>query len=298
MSNDCNSSPTRPVWFSHRLVLVPATPAEEDLPTWAGLPCDPQNRGCYLRGRLRSSASWATLARSDALLIVDQNDVEFVQPGQKVSIKLDELRTRTFKAQITQVSAIDLDQVPAGFAQGSWELSSLTDKSGRERPIRRCLPGAGSAPKIRITNAPGIPRQGKNSRRSRIARKSGSAYCATNFSVLNQWMAADAIIGRCVGNYGQDAGYPSLLGLPRDAATPQKFAPTRQPCYNRRILFGARFGTWGMGHVWECPRLKPCEPDGGARHHSVAVRNASSCLFNPLFNHRSDLFPRGSTARS
>jgi putative peptide zinc metalloprotease protein len=116
---------------------VPPPPAvEEELPTWSGLPCDPYNLGCYLEvGTLVGLVGEP--GAMDALLIIDQSDIEFVRPGQSAAVKLNEYRSRTLAGTIAQVAQIDLDKVPLVLSHKlGGELSTVTDKSGRERPLR------------------------------------------------------------------------------------------------------------------------------------------------------------------
>jgi putative peptide zinc metalloprotease protein len=76
-------------------------------------------------------------AAVDALVIVDQSEVEFIRPGQSVEIKLNEYRAQTLAGQITQVAQIDLEKVPLVLSHKTGgELPTVTDKAGRERPIR------------------------------------------------------------------------------------------------------------------------------------------------------------------
>jgi putative peptide zinc metalloprotease protein len=115
--------------------LSPDTP-EDELPTWSGLPSDDHNVGCYFEVGTLVCLVGNTSAM-DALLIVDQNDIEFVRSGQAVEIMLNEYRRQTLVGQVKQIAQIDLEKVPLVLSHKSGgELSTVTDESGRERPIR------------------------------------------------------------------------------------------------------------------------------------------------------------------
>jgi putative peptide zinc metalloprotease protein len=76
-------------------------------------------------------------AAMDALIIVDQSDVEFIRPGQPVEIKLNEYRAQSLNGRISQVAQIDLENVPLVLSHKTGgELSTLTDQAGQERPLR------------------------------------------------------------------------------------------------------------------------------------------------------------------
>jgi len=115
---------------------LPSPPAnEKQLPMWSGLPCEPANLGCYLDvGTLVSLV--AEPDKMDALLIVNQSEIEFVRPLQEVEIRLNEYRAETLVGKIAQVAQIDLETVPLVLSHKSGgELSTVTDKSGAERPM-------------------------------------------------------------------------------------------------------------------------------------------------------------------
>jgi len=73
----------------------------------------------------------------EAILVIDQADIEFVQPGQLVRLKLDELPWRTLRGTIEDVAKREVEAASprlAGKAGG--ELATKTDpRTGVEKPI-------------------------------------------------------------------------------------------------------------------------------------------------------------------
>lgn len=106
------------------------------LPEWSGTPLEPRNLGAFLKeGEL-----FCTIAdpqKMEAILIIDQGDIDFVQPGQSVRIKLDDMFWKTFRGTIEEVAKREVEAASprlAGKAGG--ELATKTDpKTGIEKPI-------------------------------------------------------------------------------------------------------------------------------------------------------------------
>jgi putative peptide zinc metalloprotease protein len=106
------------------------------LPEWSGTPFEPRNIGAFLReGELFCLIGQPQ--NMEAILVVDQADIEFVQPGQFVRLKLDELHWRTLTGVIEDVAKREVEAASprlAGKAGG--ELATKTDpRTGIEKPI-------------------------------------------------------------------------------------------------------------------------------------------------------------------
>jgi len=135
---------------------VPQKPAAEgELPHWYGTPLDPRNLGCYLEeGQLFCLVGDPT--RLQAILIIPQEEVEFVSVGQRVSLRLDDLPGQEFPGVIEEISQIDLKVTPrhsSNKAQG--EVPSKTDESGVERPLNISFQA-----KVYLDNPDGLVRLG------------------------------------------------------------------------------------------------------------------------------------------
>jgi putative peptide zinc metalloprotease protein len=93
------------------LIRSSADDEESLLPTWSGSPLEPQNLGAWLPTRtlfcqIGDPAKW------EAILLVDQADMDFVRVDQEVAIKLDGLPHRTFVGKISAISPADLKRTP------------------------------------------------------------------------------------------------------------------------------------------------------------------------------------------
>jgi putative peptide zinc metalloprotease protein len=122
-------------------VVVPALsiagddPDQVRLATWSGTPLDRENCGATLAdgvlvcriGRPRDL---------EAILAIDQADVEFVQAGHPVEIFLEQQPGRSFASTIQNVAWIDMQHAPQGISsKRGGELLTTTDAAGRDRPL-------------------------------------------------------------------------------------------------------------------------------------------------------------------
>lgn len=118
----------------------PLTPHREDpegrLSAWSGTPLEPENLGAYLEpGVLFCQVGNPN--EMEAILVIDQADVEFVAPGQQVDIKLNELPHETLTSKIVEIANLDLKVTPHRLSsKAGGEVASHVDpNSGVERPM-------------------------------------------------------------------------------------------------------------------------------------------------------------------
>lgn len=110
------------------------------LPTWSGSLLEPRNRG-------------ARVAESDMIcrvgdpkkvvaeLIVDQSVIDRIRPGQSVRLKLYAFPHQTIRGRIDKVGVDKLATVPPALTRsGSGGVDTVTDESGRPRPLRPAYP--------------------------------------------------------------------------------------------------------------------------------------------------------------
>ncbi|MGQ9822156.1 MAG: HlyD family efflux transporter periplasmic adaptor subunit [Thermogutta sp.] len=119
-----------PPWKARR-----ETP-ETTLAEWSATPMEPRNLGAYLRaGDLFCLIG--DPQQMEAVLIVDQADVDFVRSGLSVRIKLDDLPSQTFRGEIAEVAKRQAEAASirlSGKAGG--EVATKTDpETGLEKPI-------------------------------------------------------------------------------------------------------------------------------------------------------------------
>lgn len=106
------------------------------LPTWAATPLEPKNVGCLLQAGTQFCLV-GDPGQMEAVLVIDQDDIDFVRVGQEVEIKLDHLPYDTFKGKIEKIAAEEMDASSRRLsAKSGGELSTETDpSSGVERPM-------------------------------------------------------------------------------------------------------------------------------------------------------------------
>jgi putative peptide zinc metalloprotease protein len=114
-------------------VLPPASQrknaSEAELAEWSGTPLDERNRNAFLKtGTLFCMIGDAE--RLEAVLIIDQGDVQFVREGQQVRLKLDERPGEVLTGIVREVAAIDLKVTPRELVQHE-DLPTRMDEEGR-----------------------------------------------------------------------------------------------------------------------------------------------------------------------
>jgi len=114
---------------------VPAVTDEEDLPAWTGRPLDPTNRGCtvdfgQLLGLIGDPRQW------QALIVVDQEDVEFVHVGDEVELLLDAFPERFIQGRVAEIAIGEMRETSQRMSNKSGgELATKSDPTAGERPL-------------------------------------------------------------------------------------------------------------------------------------------------------------------
>ena len=154
--------------------------SEDELPTWSGTPLEAENLGCYLeKGQLFCQVG--DPKQMEAVLVIDQADIEFVRKDQVVEINLDTMPQQTFthnvdpidgskqRLTIEEVARSDLKVSPIGLsAKAGGELATRQDAAGMERPLStsyqarvsvddphgQLLPGLRGKAKIKVGSQP------------------------------------------------------------------------------------------------------------------------------------------------
>jgi putative peptide zinc metalloprotease protein len=114
--------------------MKPREDPEGALPSWSGTPLQPENVGCFLE----KSTLFCLVGNQDemeAILYVDQSDVGFVDIGQEVEVKVDELPHDVLRGTVEEISPDAVKVVPEHMSTKSkGELATETDESGKEIP--------------------------------------------------------------------------------------------------------------------------------------------------------------------
>ena len=106
-----------------------------ELASWSGLPSDRKNE----RATLEEGTVFFRIGDSDrweALIAVDQADIELLKKEQVVDVKVDELPDLTFRGTITEIARREMHESPKGLSNKSGgDLATETDAAGVERPL-------------------------------------------------------------------------------------------------------------------------------------------------------------------
>jgi putative peptide zinc metalloprotease protein len=136
-----------------------ATHADHAAPSWSGTLLDENNLGCHVQA---SSALCLVGDRSqmEAVLVIDQADVELVRPGDKVEIVLDEQKGEVLCGAVEEVASREMLSAPRRLSNKSGgDLATRTDASGQERPQSTSY-----AARVPLRNDEGLLRDGLRGR--------------------------------------------------------------------------------------------------------------------------------------
>ena len=101
--------------------------ASDELPFWTGQPLDPANQDAFLETGTLFCLVGDPHA-FEALLVIDQSEIAFVQAGQQVQIQIDQLPGRYLLGQIEELAQIDAEAVPPELvAAGRLPLTKQAD---------------------------------------------------------------------------------------------------------------------------------------------------------------------------
>ncbi|QEG40131.1 hemolysin D [Roseimaritima ulvae] len=122
------------------IVLPPPDKPQRDtssgmLPDWEGSPLSEHNRGALLT----PDTLLCQIGSSDsleAILIIDQGDIQLVREGDAVDLKLDSRKMTTFSSEIKELSTQDRDYVSSGMSsQTGGDLETEIDpQTGQVKP--------------------------------------------------------------------------------------------------------------------------------------------------------------------
>jgi putative peptide zinc metalloprotease protein len=123
---------------SGQLVPPPSRPAARQghsLTAWTGRPLEVRNVGAYLEastlvGRIAQSG------QLEAILAIDQEELDFVAAGQRVELLLNQLPGEKLAGQIDRIADENMQSVPARLsARAGGRLATRTGASGSEEPL-------------------------------------------------------------------------------------------------------------------------------------------------------------------
>ena len=108
---------------------------DRQLASWHGTPLQERNRGAYLQeGTLFCQVG--DPRKMEAVLVVDQADIDYVRKNDHVDIKLDEMPLDELRGEVIEIANEPLRTVPRHLGNKSGgELATKTDEAGVERPM-------------------------------------------------------------------------------------------------------------------------------------------------------------------
>ena len=108
---------------------------EGQLPSWSGTPLQKRNLGAPLE----EGDVFCLIGdpnKMEAILYVDQGDIDFIKKGQHVEIKLDELPFEVYQGTIEEIAPSESKFSPKQLStKAGGDLATTTDESGVEKPM-------------------------------------------------------------------------------------------------------------------------------------------------------------------
>ncbi len=104
-----------------------------ELPSWSGTPLDESNRGVTLEAGIEL-CQIAPADRYEAVLAIDQNDIEFISTGQRVELLLDHVADRHVSGQIVEIAEVDLSVAPRELVEHP-DFPTRLGSDGVPRPV-------------------------------------------------------------------------------------------------------------------------------------------------------------------
>lgn len=134
---------------------------EEQLPTWTGNPFAEKNQSAYF-----AESDLLCLvgdpSHMEAVLVVDQSDIDLVDKEDEVDIKIDSARLETFSGIVRQISEMNMKETPENLAsQVGGSLDTKTDASGRLRPMNTSYQARVSLENVKVPLRAGYRGQAK-----------------------------------------------------------------------------------------------------------------------------------------
>jgi putative peptide zinc metalloprotease protein len=156
---------------------------EDELGTWSGTLFDDVNLGAWVQ----VADPFCMVGDPndlEAVLIIDQGDVEFVREGQKVWIRLNSHPAVTFESEIEQVAANELEMAPPGVSRNhGGPLATVTDRqTGAQRPQSTAYPAWAKIDQKGQALQNGMLGQGKIQTESRTLGYRVVRFLATTFN--------------------------------------------------------------------------------------------------------------------
>ncbi|MEL7498505.1 MAG: HlyD family efflux transporter periplasmic adaptor subunit [Planctomycetota bacterium] len=121
------------------VILPPNVPREpvksNELRRWSGVPLDPRNVGAFL-DRNTLVCMIADPDEFEAIVVIDQSDVQLVKPEQPVKMLLEQSRSRLVSGSVVSVAQDELSTVPRELSQtNGGPVAVKPSADGQETPV-------------------------------------------------------------------------------------------------------------------------------------------------------------------
>jgi putative peptide zinc metalloprotease protein len=117
----------------------PRTPRQEtdtgEIGRWHGTPLDPKNLGALLEQQTLVGQIVPDMSRMEAVLAIDQADIEFVRPDQSVEILIHQIPCEIHESKTDMISPSKMKTVPPALSsQNGGDIVATPDGSGNDVP--------------------------------------------------------------------------------------------------------------------------------------------------------------------
>lgn len=160
--------------------VVRLRPADDALEHWHGTPLDPANRGATLREQTLFCYV-GNPAKLDAVLWIDQRDIEFVLPGQSVSLQFSSAPSQRRHGHVEEVATARTELLPR-------ELTVAGRIAVKDTPSGPIPAEASYEVRVRLTQAADAPLFASGQARIRC---SGLSLATRLWRLLRSTFAAD-----------------------------------------------------------------------------------------------------------
>ena len=136
------------------VIRAPGGNSQVDLPTWSGTPLDSENLGATLLpgGPGNLFCQIGDPNQWEAVLVIDQDDIDWVREGQQVRLMFEESANHVFESQIDHRSTDVMKTAPPRLASTSGgPLPAQSEQDGTVRPLHTSYQAV-----VRLDNRTGL----------------------------------------------------------------------------------------------------------------------------------------------
>jgi putative peptide zinc metalloprotease protein len=106
-----------------------------ELPSWHGVPLEAKNQGAYLEQRTLLGQIVPPDAAMEAVLAIEQEDIEFIRTDQKVKLWVKQLAGRTLNSKTQLISPVKMEVVPKALAsRHGGAVMTSANAEGQDQP--------------------------------------------------------------------------------------------------------------------------------------------------------------------